>query len=393
MILKAFLQQIDRENLVIICLYYAKVAFDDLLYILILEFHADPQSDRPAKRICQLHRLLDEQARQNRQVVLIIDEAQYIPIEILEGLCELSNVETPTHKLLQVIFRGQPEFFDILNKSELIQRISVRANVMPLTHEEAVRYVQHRLSIAGAPEWDIFTKDAIRKIFCDAQGILRLINILCENALVTAYGYQEREVTVKVAKEIIADHNAWANRKPPYRRPVGRIIVGAVVLAGVFLSAQIYVKQFQRLSDLPQDANRKSEVPIIAKGAPSQAPAQEAVKQVSHSIQEEARSNLIVSVANCESCHGAVSKPISGGWIVKSGDWLMDLVEAVYGVRDEHLVQRVKQYNPQIKNVDVVRIGEGLTFPPRRKRGYESMIAVCKTAISLQLKERLSLTA
>jgi general secretion pathway protein A len=417
MILRAFIQKIDHEKVIAICLQYAKVTFNELLHILIREFSADPQSESVTQRVFQLHHLLNERFRQNQQVLLIIDEAQNMPSETLAALCELSNLETCSHKLLQVIFCGQPEFDDTLTKPELRQlrqRISVRVKVKPLTPVEGIRYVQHRLSMAGASDRDIFTMEAIRKIVREAQGIPRLINTLCENALVTAFAYQEQEVTIKVAKEIIAEHNVWSNRKPLYWQVASIGILTAVILAGLVLSALVYDNH---MPEPPLEVRGDSADMAINHGTTTHTESQTAAAQnllasdedigavisnVATPFRDQAPESKVESDASravltpttmtamtSRSSSGQIEKepsssmatsqdtqtgfkpenvvmgePTSAVRIIKSGDRLLDLIEDVYGMRDPRLVHWVKQYNPQIKNVDILRVGQSIIFPP-----------------------------
>jgi general secretion pathway protein A len=243
-ILRSFLKRIEqRERIKVIYLLNADLSFDDLLQTLLQEFDAVPASESTFMRVNQLHHILIDQFRQDRTVVLIVDEAQNMPAATLEGLRVLSNLETSTDKLLQIVFCGQPEFDDLLERPELRQlqqRIAVRAVVRPLTAAEGIRYVQHRLAVAGAADPALFAPDAIARIVKEARGIPRLINILCDNALVTACGYQQRQVKGRVAREIIADRQGRARPRAGWRAvpPAG---VAAVLAAGVLLSGTIYL--------------------------------------------------------------------------------------------------------------------------------------------------------
>ena len=237
-ILRAFLERIDREQTKVIYLLNASVAFEDLLNMLLQELGAEPESDSTFQRVNQFHRLLIELFRQDRNIVLVVDEAQNMSVGTLEGLRILSNLETATDKLLQIVFCGQPEFDEKLARPELRQlkqRIAVRAVVETLNKAEGMHYIQHRLFTAGVPDKAIFTHGAIRAILREAKGIPRLINILCDNALVTAFGYQVRSVKASIAKEIIADRKAQAHRRTPRWRRAAFGTATAAVLGGLFL--------------------------------------------------------------------------------------------------------------------------------------------------------------
>ena len=155
-----------------------------------------------------LFHYLIEEYRKDRNVVLIIDEAQNMPVETLERLRMLSNLETSQDKLIQIILVGQPEFEAKLNLPELRQlkqRIAIRSRIEALTAEESFAYIHHRLMKASSFHNPVFTKKALKRIIKKANGIPRTINILCDNALVTAFGYQRKPVDEKIVKEVIRD--------------------------------------------------------------------------------------------------------------------------------------------------------------------------------------------
>ena len=132
--------------------------------------------------------LLDAYA-QGLRVVLIIDEAQNLSTEALEQVRLLTNLETPTQKLLQIILLGQPELRDLLGRAELrqlAQRITARYHLTPLTPDETEAYVRHRLAVAGAQRFP-FTKLAVRRIHQHAGGVPRLINVIADRSLVAGY--------------------------------------------------------------------------------------------------------------------------------------------------------------------------------------------------------------
>lgn len=138
----------------------------------------------------ELNRFLLERRREGRRVLLLVDEAQNLPADALEEVRLLSNLETDTSKLLQILLIGQPELDAILDAPELRQlrqRISVRWRLRPLTAAETRRYVRHRMRIAAGAERDVFTDLALREIHRRARGIPRLVNRLCDRALLAGY--------------------------------------------------------------------------------------------------------------------------------------------------------------------------------------------------------------
>ena len=156
----------------------------------------------------QLHMVLIDEYYKGNTVVLLIDDAQNMPVVTLENLRMLSNLETSQDKLIQIVLLGQPELDSLLDRYELRQirqRIALRATIRPLTQKESFQYIRHRLDKAGGVGKTIFTNGALKRIVREAKGIPRRVNILCDNALVTALGYQKNPVTVRIAKEVIDD--------------------------------------------------------------------------------------------------------------------------------------------------------------------------------------------
>jgi general secretion pathway protein A len=162
-----------------------------------------------------LMRALVQELGKNRRVVLIIDEAQHMPAHTLEKLRLFSNIETMDEKLLQIVLVGQPELDVKLNAysmRQLKQRIAVRATIRPLTREESIDYIRHRIARAGSDVNRVLTRWAVRSIVRAAKGYPRSINILCDNTLVSGFGAQQRPVRARIARTIIADLRGRARR-------------------------------------------------------------------------------------------------------------------------------------------------------------------------------------
>jgi type II secretory pathway predicted ATPase ExeA len=149
--------------------------------------------------IQDLNNHLIEQLKTGRTVVLLIDEAEKLSEAALEGLCELSNLETDTEKLLQIVLVGQPDLVTKLNKSSLRrikQRIAIHHRLYPLqTPSEIDQYIRHRLQIAGYDGPEIFTEEAVEAIWHYSEGTPRLINALCDTALAIACAVNRKKVS------------------------------------------------------------------------------------------------------------------------------------------------------------------------------------------------------
>ena len=139
-------------------------------------------------------------ARRGKRVVVCLDEAQAMPIETLEALRLLSNLETEKRKLIQVVLFGQPELNDKLNQPslrQLKQRIAFHYELQVLTREELDYYVAHRLSVAGFQGGALFSKDALSALYRASGGVPRVVNILCHKSLLLVFGEGKQQVEEK----------------------------------------------------------------------------------------------------------------------------------------------------------------------------------------------------
>jgi general secretion pathway protein A len=165
-----------------------------------------------------------------RRVVLVVDEAQNLSPEVLEQVRLLTNLETNTQKLLQIILIGQPELRELLGRTELrqlAQRITGRYHLNPLSQEESAAYVLHRLRVAGATN-DIFAPQALRAVFRLSQGVPRVINVICDRALLGAYSLDRHRVTGGLVRTAASE--VFGRRFTPHWLPWAATAAVAVVL-------------------------------------------------------------------------------------------------------------------------------------------------------------------
>ena len=164
---------------------------------------ADPDKDSVKQMVDALNRRLLAAHAEGRRIIVIVDEAQNLSAEVLEQVRLLTNLETPTQKLLQIILIGQPELRELLDRTDLrqlAQRITGRYHLEPLSREETRGYVRHRLRVAGAAD-EIFTESALAEIHRLAAGIPRVINVTCDRALLGAYTQETRKVTPSLVRQ------------------------------------------------------------------------------------------------------------------------------------------------------------------------------------------------
>jgi general secretion pathway protein A len=160
------------------------------------------------QNLALLHNFLLDCYAQNERVFLIIDEAQSLDTKLLEEVRLLTNLETAKNKLLHVILLGQPELNKTLSDTRfraLKQRITIRYNIDALNFMDTREYILYRLKKAGARDLSMFDKGAIKAIYKYSKGIPRVINIVCDNALLTGFSQEQRKIGKPIVKEVIKD--------------------------------------------------------------------------------------------------------------------------------------------------------------------------------------------
>jgi general secretion pathway protein A len=158
--------------------------------------------------LSDLERVLRERHAQGRIVALVIDEAHRLSPELLEEIRLLANIETPSQKLLPLVLVGQPELRGRLNHPrlrQLKQRVALRCEILPFTLEETAAYIAARVSKAGGDSLRMFSRDAVVLIHESAGGIPRTISVICDNALLTAFGLGRASVDRATILEVIRD--------------------------------------------------------------------------------------------------------------------------------------------------------------------------------------------
>ncbi|MEQ8207101.1 MAG: FHA domain-containing protein, partial [Woeseia sp.] len=174
------------------------VCSSDLLQAVLAEFGFEPFNKRKVELLDMLNMFLIEQYSNGKKVVLIVDEAQNLSKKVLEEIRMLSGIETHKEKVLRIILAGQPELRQKLESprlKQLIQRVRLRFHIGPLDLREMHEYIEHRLEVAGHDQHDLFSEDCYACIHRYTGGVPRLINTLCDTALLCAYAEQKTTLT------------------------------------------------------------------------------------------------------------------------------------------------------------------------------------------------------
>jgi type II secretory pathway predicted ATPase ExeA len=179
----------------------------DFLEFVLTDFGIAPTTRTKSGMLLQLNRWLIERFRVDETCVVVVDEAQNLSWELLEEIRLLTNLETSSEKLLQIVLSGQPELEEKLRHPsvrQLRQRVSLWCRTQALTESQTHAYVAERLRIAGA-SWQIFSAEALDLVHRYSRGIPRIINLLCEHSLIVAYVEQVQQVTAKIVDGVAAE--------------------------------------------------------------------------------------------------------------------------------------------------------------------------------------------
>ncbi len=356
-ILRSYLEKADRSKIRAIYIFNPNVSFKSLLKTIYQELDIEVQTEDVFEMVNHIHYALIEEFKKGHNVVLVIDEAQNIPMVTLENLRMLSNLETAKEKLIQMVLIGQPEFEQMLNKQalrQINQRIAIRSVIQPLTPQESREYIEHRISKVAMSDKPVFTRGALRKIVRAAKGIPRTLNIICDNALITGFGSQKNPVTRRIAGEVIADLGGKEKKAALGRwRSAAAGLALAAAAGGVF-----WISPYSEgLRSVP---GPKPRAPAsVSTTQPAQAPVR-------------ARAVMDTGSTVTPSTPQAPAKRYPVYRYAKQGDNLSRMAMEVYGFCDQALLERIKSCNPDIKNVHKIMAGGEILFPEldvKKKRG------------------------
>lgn len=180
----------------------------ELIAEILEELEVDYTSGPKRKLLSQLNHYLIQQSGLDLNVVLVIDEAQNLTTKVLEEVRMLSNLETERDKLIQIILLGQPQLKEKLAHPRLEQfkqRIAVYYHLSALTNSEAHDYIFHRLGLVSSDGRDIFTAHALDLIYRHSKGVPRLINLICDSALLSGFIYDTKNIDEKIIKEVVKE--------------------------------------------------------------------------------------------------------------------------------------------------------------------------------------------
>jgi general secretion pathway protein A len=199
---------LEKRRFVTAMLTNPTLTREEFYDLLMIQFGIPCGSSLKSRQLMALQESLLRNRADGRPSLLIVDEAQRLPVDLLEEIRLLLNLETPSEKLLDIILSGQSELMDILGQPELRQlkqRVNCVCKLKSLSLQELQEYLQHRLALAGLPQQTLFPDGVIELILSYTQGVPRLVNSLCNSALLTGFAMQSPVITAAILEEVARD--------------------------------------------------------------------------------------------------------------------------------------------------------------------------------------------
>ena len=217
--------------------FYPKISFQDLLKYILADLEVSVSKEDLTTLLVLFRQYLKERIARDETVAIIIDEAQHLEFEVMENLFRLCSEESSDAKLVQILLVGQPELEAKLDSQEMQafkNRVAIRNRLKPLNQKESEEYIDHRLKVVGSSSSKIFTPQAIDRISKFSNGIPRVINIVCDRALLTGYATYSQKIDEEIVKETINElshlKSHWTVRQRG-ARPLYAIL-GIAILGG-----------------------------------------------------------------------------------------------------------------------------------------------------------------
>lgn len=343
-ILRSYLEKADKTHLKIIYVFNARLSYEGLLRTIYKDLELTVASDDVVEMTNGLYEFLIDEYKQGNTVVLVVDEAQNMPIDTLENLRMLSNLETSREKLIQIVLVGQPEFEEQLKEHrlrQLRQRLAIKSTILPLTEKESLEYIRYRLQKAGVAASSIFSRYALSTIIKKSKGIPRTINVLCDNALITGFGYRKQQITRGIVNEIIRDFDGlkWPSGGRWWFPAVSALTIFLIAMAWLIPNHEIVLGKVKAWKDQEKKA---SDVMVKVAAPVPEKIAQDTVQPLPE-IADKKLSMIKKSVT--------------------PGDTLYKLSRQIYGKVDSRTMKTITENNPQILNPNVIHVGSVLSFP------------------------------
>jgi general secretion pathway protein A len=341
------------------------LSFEEILFSALRSFGLQDLPQSKAALLDILEDFLTKQDEAGEITALLVDEAQNLSDEVLEEFRLLLNIETTKNKLLQIVLLGQPELHDQLQKPSvrhISARIAVRANLNPLPPEESQAYIAHRLKLAGG-EMEIFSPAALKTLIAHAKGIPREINVNCHNALLFGFGAGlakiDKETVIHAIDSRLGEGLRTVDIQKRRRRLAQRIalsIAGALLL-GVLTGRLLIPSRPDEAADFGPAIGETTEMVQVADPTPEPTAATQQTAAPTPEPATALAGNLPLTI---------IREP-NGDYVIRveRGITLSELMLGIYGSYEPELLEKVIEVNPQIRDPNILRIGQIVRLPKR----------------------------
>ncbi len=356
-----------------------RITFDQMLKEILFKLNLPLRDEAKGSMVHELYYYLIQSLERNENVVIIIDDAHDISLEAIEELRLLSNLETSKSKLLQIVLVGRPELRTKL-RSEVIrqirQRIVINCEIGPLTEEESMNYINHRLKIVGSSSSKVFTDEALALICRYAEGIPRTINIICNKALAAGCGLSEKKISASTVKKVQREKETSTQESDQIKitrlkSNLLRKISYAFLTLAVFAMVIFFSKDFLQNIFRTQETKKLIEQPVLKDkdGTPkSEAKHRGAPKTAATAPGTGVRNLLIKTLQAPASSPAELSTPGAGIPVkkvieVKKGANLSILALRYYNDVNPTIIDQIWELNPEIKSPDLILVSQIIKFP------------------------------
>ncbi len=355
--------------------------------------------------LLEFESFLKQCIRKRNIFVLIVDEAQKLSFDLLEEIRLLSNMETGEEKLINILLVAQPEFNKKLSEPRckpILQRIGIRYHMKPLDMKGTREYILTRLRLAGAEDGTkIFQEDAIISIYGYSKGYPRMINIIADNTLLLGYSRDRKKVTIKMVEECYRDirpeeqtgnavehhKNPFDNRLPPmkgfrkYWRWVAFFFMFAIIILIVAVSLRFFIIQQQgidmKVNDLEEEIKAfKSDIKryqlqlidVLKREQEVQNSDKSQLSSRHDATNEQMNDNQNNYLNEVRTGNPSIEmRNVPPSWpiiIVKEGDNIARLMKKIYGRTGQDILDMLRTYNPELKDINSIYVGQNIIFPP-----------------------------
>ena len=318
--------------------FYTKISFQDLLKHILRDLEVSVPNENLTTLLVSFRKYLKERKVRDETVAIIIDEAQHLEFEVIENLFRLCSEESSDAKLVQILLVGQPELEAKLDSEKMQafkKRVAIRNYLKPLNQKESEEYIDHRLKVVGSSSSKVFTPQAIDRISKFSNGIPRVINIVCDRALLTGYTTSSQKIDEDIVKETIKELSHL--KSPRTVRQLGvrlrYAILGIAILAVLGLGTLYF---FHWDSNLKSPLKRSEKTFL-----------KETLVRKEKSIEKEG------------SPRKATERIVS----VKEGWTLSILAQQHYNHVNPTLIDLILEFNPQITDLNLIFVNQQIKIP------------------------------